>query len=350
MTAPETTAAAGESASWVRWLSPRWLLPLAVVVPMLAAGSALRLPQVVFPEGAALAAGLWTLNNPLWACSRTRLLVLPPACATCGVALAAVPLPRGLLEIAALLLGLTVLQAARSRLAPCLSAVMFPVVFGIRGWVFPVAVAVICAVLALGLPARPGGRARHPLPPRLPARLVAGYALAAGGWIAAGHLAAWAPAALFAPPVFVSGLEWTAGERPTLSAGTRRWALLTAAALAGGGAALLAGPLPSWAAGSLAVLAAVAAARLLADPHPPALAVSLIPFVLHRPNPLAFAAAVAVTAAVLLVAGTAVTAVVRRPGPGGRPGRRSRRRTGPWPAARPATRSGRRAWSGPAGR
>jgi hypothetical protein len=38
---------------------------VAVVIPMLAAGSALRLPQVVFPEGAALAAGLWTLNNPL---------------------------------------------------------------------------------------------------------------------------------------------------------------------------------------------------------------------------------------------------------------------------------------------
>jgi hypothetical protein len=172
---------------------------------MLAVRSALRLPQVVFPEGAALAAGLWTLNNPLWTCSRTRLLVLLPACAASGVALAAMPLPRVLDEIAALLLGLVVLQAARSRLAPCLSAVMFPVVFGIRSWVFPVSVAVICAVLALGHAALPGGRARHPLPPRLPARLVTAYALAAGGWIAAGHLLPGAPAALFAPPVFVSG-------------------------------------------------------------------------------------------------------------------------------------------------
>jgi hypothetical protein len=317
---------------------------------MLAAGSALRLPQVVFPEGAALAAGLWTLNNPLWACSRTRLLLLPPACAASGVALAAIPLPRGLVEIAALVLGLAVLQAARSRLAPCLSAAMFPVVFGIRSWAFPVAVAVICAVLALVHAALPGGRARHPVPPRLPARLVACYALAAGGWIAAGHLLPWAPAALFAPPVFVSGLEWTAGRRHSPSAGARRWLLLTAAALAGGWAALLAGPLPSWAAGSLAVLAVVLAARLLADPHPPALAVSLIPFVLHRPDPLTFAAAVAVTSAVLLLAGAAVTAAARQPPPGGRPGRRSRRRTGPRPAGWPVTRSGRRGRSGRAGR
>jgi hypothetical protein len=193
-------------------------------------------------------------------------------------------------------------------LAPCLSAAMFPVVFGIRSWVFPAAVAVICAVLALVHAALPGGRARHPVPPRLPARLVTAYALAAAGWIVAVHLLPGAPAALLAPPVFVSGLEWTAGGRHTPAAGARRWGLLTAAALAGGCAALLAGPLPSWAAGSLAVLAAALATRLLADPHPPALAVSLIPFVLHRPDPLTFTAAVAVTGAVLLLAGAAVTA------------------------------------------
>lgn len=84
MTAPGASATAGEAGTGDGRLSARWLLPLAVVVPMLAAGPALRLPQVVFPEGAALAAGLWTLNSPAWACSRTRLLVLPPACAASG--------------------------------------------------------------------------------------------------------------------------------------------------------------------------------------------------------------------------------------------------------------------------
>lgn len=75
-----------------RWL--RWLLPLAVVIPMLVAGSVLRLAEVVFPEGAALAAGLWTLDNPVWACSRLRLILLPPACAALGVTLEnAVSLP-----------------------------------------------------------------------------------------------------------------------------------------------------------------------------------------------------------------------------------------------------------------
>lgn len=316
MTAPGAPPAAGEAGTGERRLSARWLLPLAVVVPMLAAGSVLRLPQVIFPEGAALAAGLWTLNSPAWACSRTRLLVLPPACAASGTVLAALPLPGGLAETTALLLGLGVLQAARSRLAPCLSAAMFPVVFGIRSWVFPVAVALICAVLALVHAALPAGRERPPLPARWPARLVTGYALAAGCWVTAGHLLPGAPAAMFAPPVFVSGLEWAATAHRTPAAGARRWLLLTVAAFAGAAAARLAGTLPSWAAGAAAVAAVALAAQLLRDPHPPALAVCLIPFVLDRPAPLAFTAAVAVTAAVLLLAGTTVTAPVlntRRP-------------------------------------
>jgi hypothetical protein len=214
-----------------------------------------------------------------------------------------------------MLLGLAVLQAARSRLAPCLSAAMFPVVFDVRGWVFPVAVAVICAVVALGHLALPGGRERHPVPPRWPARTVAAFALIAAAWITAGHLVPGMPAALFAPPVFVSGLEWAAAGRRTAAGGARRWLLLTAAALVGGCAALLTGPLPSWAAGSLAVLTAALVARMLRDPHPPALSISLIPFVLDRQNPLIFTAAVAVTAAALLLAGAAVMASRRkRPG------------------------------------
>lgn len=294
----------------------RWLLPLAVVVPMLALGVALRLPQVVFPEGSALAAGLWTLNNPMWACSRTRLLVLPPACAACGVALARLPLPRGLAEAVALVIGLAVLQAARSRLAPCLSATMFPVVFDVRSWVFPVAVAVICAVVAAGHAALPGGRVRHPAPPRWPARPVAVYAALAAAWIAVGHQVPWAPAALFAPPVFVSGLEWAMSRRRTWTGGARRWLLLSLAALVGGYAAAM--PTPSWAGGGLAVLAVSAAACLLDDPHPPALSVCLIPFVLPGGDPLAFTAAVTVTGAAILLAGSAARLRVTGPGPGRR--------------------------------
>lgn len=294
-----------------RWFL--WSLPLAVVIPMLAIGSAFHLPGVVFPEGAALAAGLWTLDNPVWACSRVRLMTLPPACAALGVTLeTVVPLPGGLSQVAALVLGLALLQVTRSRLAPCLSAAMFPVVFGVRGWVFPAAVTAICVVIAAGHAA--GHRLAGPrtgavapaLPPRWPVAIAGRYVLLGGAWILLVHPIPGAPAALLSPPLFVAGLEWAAGPPHAPSGGLRRWSLLTLAGLAGGAAALLSPALPSPVAAATAVAAVSAAAALLGDRHPPALAVCLIPFVLHRPNPLGFAASVAVTSAVLLLAGAAL--------------------------------------------
>lgn len=281
---------------------------------MLSIGSVFRLPEVVFPEGAALAAGLWTLNIPPWACSRFRLLTLPPVCAALGVALenTASSLPGGFRQVTALVLGLAALQVTRSRLAPCVSAAMFPVVFGVGSWLFPISVAVICAVIAAGhavgyrLSGRQADLPTPPLPPRWPAPLVGRYVLVSGAWILLIRLIFDAPAAMLSPPLFVAGLEWFVSSSRAPFAGVRRWLLLALAGLVGGNAALW--PLPV--AGAVAVAIVVIAAELLGDRHPPALAVCLIPFVRHQPSPLSFAAAVAVTAAALLLAGT----VLRRNG------------------------------------
>ena len=42
-----------------------WVLPLAVVVPMLALASALDTHAIIFPEGAALVMGIWVLGARL---------------------------------------------------------------------------------------------------------------------------------------------------------------------------------------------------------------------------------------------------------------------------------------------
>ena len=79
-----------ERRAW--WAGTAWALPLVVVVPMLALASALGTHEIIFPEGAALAMGIWVVGLPGWSASRWRVAVLPPAFAAAGVLLLRVDL------------------------------------------------------------------------------------------------------------------------------------------------------------------------------------------------------------------------------------------------------------------
>jgi CBS-domain-containing membrane protein len=68
----------------------------------------------------------------------------------------------------------------------------------------------------------------------------------------------------------------------------------------------------SWLAGSLAVVATLGLMVVLATPHPPALAIALIPQILQTSDPASFTAAVAVGAAALYLGVFAFA--IRRPG------------------------------------
>lgn len=250
-------------------------------------------PAIIFPEGAALVIGFWVLAHPGWSVSRWRLIVLPPACAMLGVALTWLPWPRWVGEAIALTVALLALQVLRSRLAPSVSAAMFPVVFDVHTWLFPVSVLVICVTIAAGdgIVWHRGTAVRGGLPARWPWSGVGGFWLVALVWIAVGALFAVVPAAALAPPLFVSCLEWITGSAWHLPTGLRRWGVVTGAALAGSTAVWLcpfgavAGP----------VGAAVTMLLLLAvrDYHPPAVAISLIPLVIPASTPWAFTGAIA---------------------------------------------------------
>ncbi len=266
-------------------------LPLVVAVPMLAAASAFGTSDVVFPEGAALAMGIWVVNMPGWSASRWRVAVLPPAFALAGVALIRLGLPASMTTILGVTLALLALQALDSRLAPALSAAVLPIVFDVRAWAYPLAVLAISLVVAIGM-ARSDGT-----PGRWPWRVVVGAWLVIVGWILGGGELLGVSSVALAPPLFVSALEWLGAASMAASDGLRRWAVLVGAALAGASAVELV-PV-GWIAGTLAVVATLALMRVLATAVPPALAIALIPQILESTDPAGFTFAIALGAGAL---------------------------------------------------
>jgi hypothetical protein len=295
------------------WARSRWALPLVVVAPMLVLARVLGTSDVIFPEGAALAMGIWVLGLPGWTASRWRVLVLPPLCAAGGVVLVGADLPRVIAAIVGVTAALLGLAAFDSRLAPALSAAVLPIVFGIDDWGYPAAVVAICAVICALW-----ALVHHPAVPRLDDVLPERYpwAVATAAWfvivvwiLCAGWLLELS-AVVLAPPLFVSALEWLGRGELGGSDGTRRWALLVGAALAGSAALRVVSP--DWVAGMLAVCVTLGLMRLLATPHPPALAIALIPQILATAEPLHYAASVAAGAGALYGGMFTIDRVMRR--------------------------------------
>lgn len=238
------------------WTGLRWALVLIVVALMLVLAAALGTHAIIFPEGAALAMGIWVLRIPGWSASRWRVAVLPPLCALVGVLLARSDQPAWAAMLAATAVALLVLQACDSRLAPAVSAAVLPVVFDVRAWSYPVAVLVICAVVAAGMPWF-GRRGDAPL------------------------------------------------HRGAKDSGRYPWSIV------GAGAAVIA----AWVlAGCLAVVVTLALMRATATAHPPALAIALIPQILQPSarDPLDYTLAIAAGAGALYLATYATAAVLAR--------------------------------------
>ena len=295
------------------WDRGRWALPLIIVTPMLGLASLLGTHAIIFPEGAALAMGIWVLGLQGWTASRWRVVALPPLFAAAGVALVDADLPRAVTEIGGVTIGLLMLAAFDTRLAPALSAAVLPIVFGISEWSYPTAVLVICVVLAAlwRLIHHPAGRRLDDmLPRRYPSGVAAAAWLVIVGWILISGQLLELPAAVLAPPLFVSVLEWLGREQVSAGDGLRRCGLLAGAAAVGSVAAQIIsiGSI----AGIVAVCLTLALMRLLEAPHPPALAIALIPQILGSPEPVPYTASIATGAAALYIAAFAIALATPR--------------------------------------
>lgn len=299
-----------------RRIDVAWVLPLALVVPMLAIASLLGTHEIIFPEGAALVMGIWSLGLPGWSTSRWRVAALPAVFAAVGVLALRLDLSSTVTMLAVVTLALIALQVLDTRLAPSMSAAVLPIVFDVRDWGYPLAVLAVSLVVAAGMSWLPRERARRhpPRTGRYAAGAVAGAWLVIVTWILVGGELLALSAAALAPPLFVSALEWLGRGPLEAQVGLRRWALLVGAALCGSVAVALV-PV-AWIAGALAVVATLVVMLLLAAPHPPALAIALIPQILTGASatPLSYTLAIAAGGAVLYLGVYGVGVAARQPG------------------------------------
>jgi hypothetical protein len=274
---------------------------IVVAVMLLGAGlSGHR--DAIFPEGAALAFGIVVLGKPEWGASRWRIVALPSLCAVIGHFLAQMTWAPWAGEICAVSAALLVLRALRSRVAPALSAAVLPVVFGVRSWMYPAAVVITCAVIVavVTLSSRRDDQ-QTSVSSAWQWDVVVGAWVMICSWILIAGPILSLPIAAVAPPLFVSALEWSSNDARTLARGMRRWSLVVGAALAGSVALKLAP------AASIAGLAAVGVTlglmRVLATPHAPALAISLVPLIAGPIGTWNFTIGIAVGAAALYLSG-----------------------------------------------
>ena len=123
-----------------------WLL---IVLMVFAAGLAGE-KELIFPEILALATGVWLVPRCPWKTGAWGIWLLPTAAACMGMALCRSALPAALALPLAFLSAALLLLAARSTLAPTISAAMLPLLLGATSWLYPLSVCVLTAVVALG--------------------------------------------------------------------------------------------------------------------------------------------------------------------------------------------------------
>lgn len=107
--------------------------------------------EIIFPEMAALAVGLWVIDKRVWKVGRWQLIGLMTAGAVAGVCIvrySTLPLLCNL--CLAFAFAACCLLFSRATLIPLISACMLPVLLYTETWIYPSAVFLLSAVLVAG--------------------------------------------------------------------------------------------------------------------------------------------------------------------------------------------------------
>ena len=267
----------------------RHIATLLFLTAMAIAAEATGQREVVFPEAGALSVGLWLMPKAVWNVRGRQVPLLLTGAALIGWGLNQL-LPVGF-EIRFLLAFCAVvvlLRTVRCNMYPVVSAAMLPVLIGTTSWVYPVSVAVLSTLLAVGrrwLPQterveyRPYGL-RHWL------RLAAALALMVVVGFAARRVLpeAWGTGAHYCmvPPLVVTMIEFANRRSGFRKRPWTVWGLIVVAAAVGTAAELW---LHRTAGLPMAVGVACSATVMLLlfrryKPFAPALAITLVPLLL----------------------------------------------------------------------
>jgi len=132
-------------------IKPIQLAELASVVFMaivVAAANGLQLFYILFPELGALCSDVLLRPSGKWAKEPLKLIATPTIAAVGGIVVGRW-LPYGVVSIlAAMTLGMATVFILRSAVAPAISAGVFPIVFGLTSWLYPLCIFCSLSILA----------------------------------------------------------------------------------------------------------------------------------------------------------------------------------------------------------
>lgn len=107
--------------------------------------------EVIFPEIAALAAGLWIADKRMWDVSGHEIPLLMTISAVLGVAITSWLNANIFVQLTlAFLLSATMMTALRIPLIPSIAAILLPVLLHTTSWYYPASVAVMTTIMAAG--------------------------------------------------------------------------------------------------------------------------------------------------------------------------------------------------------
>ncbi len=275
-------------------LAPRYLAPVVVVTVMLLASRTSHHPSVVFPEAGALAVIVFVLRQKTVLARASLIVTLATLDAAVGVVLARLVNVSAVGEIAALALVLTEIYWLRSSLVPLISVTMLPVVFHITSPFYVLSVLAVTGALTASitlerlLTSKGTGnheevRASSGIVEDHSVELALVFFCVGALWIVATNL--FLPLFFMAPPLFVSALDWFKDRRYDPKFLLTRAFLLFFAASVGEAGYLYLGHIP----GSIAAFfLTLLIASWVHDLHPPLLAISILPQVVHPTQPILY--------------------------------------------------------------
>ena len=124
---------------------------MAVVVLMVGVAERTGEREVIFPEMAALAIGMWIAPKRVWNVTRLQLVLLMGAGAVAGVCIVRwSPWPLAANLALAFAFAAGCLSLSRTTLVPLVSACMLPVLLHTESWVYPAAVTAMSLIVVAG--------------------------------------------------------------------------------------------------------------------------------------------------------------------------------------------------------
>lgn len=163
-------------------LDVRILLSAVALAVMALEADVLGQREVIFPEIAALALGLWIADKRLWDVGGCEIPLLMTASAALGVIITTYLHIHIFFQLSlAFVISALMMSSLRMPLIPSIAAILLPVLLHTESWFYPASVAVMTTVMAAGAALLQKGRLKAQLPPASPHR--ARKVLSAKAWL-----------------------------------------------------------------------------------------------------------------------------------------------------------------------